>query len=51
MEFFNLLYHNDLKEAVVLVLANKIDLPTARDAGEIAEIFALSDIKEHDWHV
>ena len=41
MEFFNLLYHDDLKNAVVLVLANKIDLPTARDAGQIAELFEL----------
>ena len=51
MEFFNLLYHNDLKDAVVLVLANKIDLPSARDAGEISELFALHEIKDHDWQV
>jgi len=51
MEFFNLLYHNDLKDAVVLVLANKIDLPTARDAGELADIFGLHEVKDHDWHI
>ncbi len=51
MEFFNLLYHNDLKDAVVLVLANKSDLPTARNAGDIADLFALSEIKDHEWHV
>ena len=51
MEFFNLLYHNDLKDAVVLVLANKADLPTARDSGEISELFTLHEIKDHDWHV
>ena len=51
MEFFNLLYHNDLKDAVVLVLANKIDLPTARDAGGISDLFGLHEIKDHDWHV
>ena len=51
MEFFNLLYHNDLKDAVILVLANKIDLPSARDSGEIAELFTLHEIKDHDWHV
>jgi signal recognition particle receptor subunit beta len=51
MEFFNLLYHNDLKDAVVLVLANKSDLPTARNSGDIADLFALSEIKDHEWHV
>ena len=51
MEFFNLLYHNDLKDAVVLVFANKSDLPTARDAGGIADLFARHEIKDHDWHV
>jgi ADP-ribosylation factor-like protein 5B len=51
MEFFNLLYHNDLKDAVVLVLANKIDLPSARDPGDLADLFALHEIREHDWHV
>lgn len=51
MEFFNLLYHNDLKDAVVLVLANKIDLPSARDPGDIADLFALHEIREHDWHI
>ena len=51
MEFFNLLYHNDLKDAVILVMANKIDLPSARDSGEIAELFNLHEIKDHDWQV
>ena len=51
MEFFNLLYHNDLKDAVVLVLANKMDLPTARDPGDISELFALDEIRDHEWHL
>jgi hypothetical protein len=32
MEFFNLLIHNDLKDAVILVFANKKDLPTAMNS-------------------
>jgi ADP-ribosylation factor-like protein 5B len=32
MEFFNLLIHNDLKEAPILIYANKIDLPSAKNA-------------------
>ena len=51
MEFYNILYHDDLKEAVVLVLANKSDLPGARDAGEVSELFGLSDVRTHEWHV
>ena len=51
MEFFNLLIHNDLKDAAILIFANKKDLPTAKDAGEIAETFSLNEIKHHDWHI
>jgi hypothetical protein len=32
MELFNLLIHNDLKDAVILVYANKKDLPFAKNA-------------------
>ena len=32
MELFNLLIHNDLKDACILIFANKKDLPTARDS-------------------
>ena len=51
MEFFNLLIHNDLKDAVILVFANKKDLPTAKDAAQLTELFSLHEIKNHDWHI
>jgi ADP-ribosylation factor-like protein 5B len=51
MEFFNILNNSELRNAVVLVFANKIDLPSARDPGEIAELFSLHDIKDRDWHI
>lgn len=51
LELFNLLIHNDLKDAAILVLANKIDLPNARNAAEVAEVFSLHEIKNHDWHI
>jgi len=51
MEFFNLLIHNDLKDSVILILANKKDLPTAKNAAEISELFSLHEIKNHDWHI
>lgn len=51
MEFFNLLLHNDLKDAVILVFANKKDLPTSKNAADLTEIFSLHEIKGHDWHI
>jgi signal recognition particle receptor subunit beta len=41
MEFINLLNSNDLKDACILIFANKKDLPTAKDAGKITEAFDL----------
>lgn len=51
MEFFNLLIHNDLKDASILVFANKMDLPTAKNAAQITEAYSLHEIKHHDWHI
>lgn len=51
LEFFNLLIHNDLKDAAILVLANKKDLPTAKNAAQLTDLFSLHEIKNHDWHI
>lgn len=51
MEFYNLLIHNELKDAVILVLANKSDLPTARSEAELVNIYGLHEVKQHDWHI
>jgi signal recognition particle receptor subunit beta len=51
LEFHNILIHNDLKDAVILILANKKDLPSSKSAGEISESFNLHEIKNHDWHI
>jgi GTPase SAR1 family protein len=48
-EFFSMLLHNDLKDAAILVFANKADLPTARDVGEITELYGLHMVTDHDW--
>lgn len=40
-EFFSMLLHNDLRDASILIFANKADLPTARDVGEITELYSL----------
>ena len=39
-----MLVHNDLKDAVLLIFANKADMPTARDPGELSEIYAFNEI-------
>jgi signal recognition particle receptor subunit beta len=51
MEFFNILIQNDLSDAVILIYANKMDLPSAKDVGDITEIFSLHEIKHHEWHI
>ena len=51
MEFLNLLIHNDLKDARILVFANKADMPTAKSEEEIAEEFGLHEIKNHEWYL
>lgn len=49
IEFFNLLVNNDLRDACILILANKQDLPTAKDAAEITEAYSLNEIQNHSW--
>jgi ADP-ribosylation factor-like protein 5B len=48
-EFFSMLMHNDLKDASILIFANKADLPSARDVGEVTELYGLHMITNHDW--
>ena len=51
MEFFNLLIHNDLRDASILIFANKMDLPTAKNPAQLTEAYNLHEIKHHDWHI
>ncbi|XP_019180141.1 PREDICTED: ADP-ribosylation factor-like protein 5 isoform X2 [Ipomoea nil] len=50
-ELFNLLPHEDLQNAVVLVYANKQDLKEAMTPAEITDAISLHSIKNHDWHI
>ena len=50
-EFLTMLVHNELKDAVILIFANKADMPTARDPGELTEIYGLNEIHEHEWKI
>jgi len=51
MELFNVVLHEDLKYACLLVLANKQDIQGCRTAGEIAEDLSLHTIRTHDWQI
>ena len=44
VEFFNLLVNNDLANASILILANKVDLPGAKTPAELTEAYNLNDI-------
>ena len=50
MEFHNMLMHAELKEAPVLVLANKSDLPGSKTCEELIEIYGLN-VHTHEVHV
>jgi len=50
-EFFSMLVHNELRDASILIFANKADLPSAKDAGEITELYSLHMVQEHDWKI
>lgn len=50
IEFHNMIQNPDLANAVILVYANKSDLPGSKDAGEIIEQYGLA-VSSHEVHV
>jgi ADP-ribosylation factor protein 1 len=50
-ELHNLLQEDDLRDAVVLVFANKQDLPAAMNTAEVTEKLSLHSISKHVWHI
>jgi len=50
-ELAKLLSHEDLRHAVILVLANKQDVPDRMSPADIAQELALHSIKNHNWHI
>mmetsp|Transcript_41680 Transcript_41680/g.90831 ORF Transcript_41680/g.90831 Transcript_41680/m.90831 type:complete len:209 (-) Transcript_41680:158-784(-) len=51
MELFNVVLHEDLKCACLLVLANKQDIHGSRSPGEIAQDLSLTAIRTHEWQI
>ena len=50
-EFLTMLVHNELKDALLLIFANKADMPTARDPGELSDIYGFNEITDHEWKI
>lgn len=51
IQFYKLLKHEALKNAVILIFANKQDLITAKKVDEIIKIYNLDSIKTHCWQI
>ena len=50
-EFQAILEEEELKDAAILVYANKQDLPGALSDSAVAEGLGLSSIKKRDWSI
>ena len=50
-QFYKLLENEALKNAVILIYANKQDLPGAKNVADIIQIYELDTIKDHVWHI
>lgn len=50
-EFHAILAEEELKDALLLVYANKQDIPGALDDAQVAEGLGLADIKTRDWAI
>ncbi|KAK7102256.1 ADP ribosylation factor 4 [Littorina saxatilis] len=50
-ELQKMLQETDLQEAVLLVFANKVDLPNAMTASEITEKLGLNQLRNKKWYI
>ena len=50
-QFYKLLKNDTLKNSIILIYANKQDLPGAKSVSEIIQIYGLDNIKDHIWHI
>ena len=50
-QFYKLLENEALKNAVILIYANKQDLSGAKSVNEIIQIYELNSIKGHIWNI
>merc|ERR1712039_1162521 len=50
-ELHKMLNEDDLRDAVLLVLANKQDLPNAMNAAEITDKLGLHSLRQRNWYI
>ena len=50
-EFHKLLKNHNLKNSVILIFANKQDLPGAKSVNKLIEGYEFNKIKNHLWHI
>jgi signal recognition particle receptor subunit beta len=50
-EFHRLILNEELKNATILVYANKQDLNNAKSVADLIQIYGLDKIKTHQWHI
>merc|ERR1711876_101957 len=50
-ELHSMLQDNELRDAVLLVLANKQDLPQAMSVDEVTERLSLNSIRNRQWYI
>jgi len=50
-ELHRFLREDELKDAALLVFANKQDLPDAMNPSDLADKMSLTEIKNHEWHI
>lgn len=50
-ELISMLSEEELKDAKLLVFANKQDLPGALNEGEVSEKLGLSELKDRQWSI
>ena len=50
-ELHSMLMDDELKDAVLLVLANKQDLPNAMSINEITQRLSLASLRNRQWYI
>ncbi|KAJ5071266.1 adp-ribosylation factor c1 [Anaeramoeba ignava] len=50
-ELFSMANHQDLKNALFLVFANKQDINGAMNSSQLSKALKLSSIKDQEWHI
>lgn len=50
-ELATMLSEEELKDAALLVFANKQDQPGAKGAGDISEVLRLGELRDRNWSI